>query len=897
MKNNYKALLSILFVGLSATSFAQTQLAIWDFATVANAATNAINATTDAVPGTPSLKQFYQTIDNNGKGGTTYTDANSVAHTAGSAIAWDDIKGSGIDAELQITLSTTGWENIFFRFNYKSESAETFDLRYSLDNGASWTLILDDAAITGDNAYHAKVNNLSAFSNIEDQPTVMFKISELDNTGNDQFVFDNIEFYGSQIALVPGVPSIQAHSSTTRFLNNNTHSGSASGVMSDPTDPCRTKGLNFLLRDSNTPLNTLVVTASSSNTTVVPNANLALTTINDSIRNLEITPAVAGYSDITISVSDGSNSDSYVLNYAASAPTYDIPNTVFHTGISDGSTSIDAGNNYIIAADDETNALLLYHKDSSGHILNQFNVGAAMGLQEEGDFEASCRKGNRAYWMGSLGNSVNGNIKPSRHRFFATDVSASGSSVAVNYVGNYDIRNAIISWGDSHGYNFMASGADGMIPKQIGGLNVEGMCLAPATSTLYIAFRAPLVPVSNRTKALICPVTNFETWFNNGSPSGSPTFGTPIELNLGGRGIRSIEQNANGQFLIVAGSYDSNHNAALYEWDGNPASAPVLLTADLTDLNPEGIVSFPSPFYNGSTVELMSDDGTDTLYNDNIENKLLNDANKKKFRTIKIATTGGTLAPCVGPNLTGVTASQTAICAGGSTTLTITGTLNSATAWQVYTGSCGSVSAGSTATGTMSVSPTATTTYYIRGEGGCTMPGACNTITIQVNPLPVVNTNLSAIDSQCVNTSAIALSGGSPAGGTYSGAGVSGGNFSPAAAGTGVHQITYTYTDANSCVNSAAASMTVLACVGIADQKAGSATFLYPNPTTGNFTIVHPVNGKTKLSIYNTLGQLVKSQELTASGQSINTSTFPAGVYYIQLDNGISVWTNRLIKE
>lgn len=72
---------------------------------------------------------------------------------------------------------------------------------------------------------------------------------------------------------------------------------------------------------------------------------------------------------------------------------------------------------------------------------------------------------------------------------------------------------------------------------------------------------------------------------------------------------------------------------------------------------------------------------------------------------------------------------------------------------------------------------------------------------ILVNPLPVVT--LDPLPGVCVNAAAFTLTGGLPAGGTYSGTGVSGGDtFSPSDAGAGIHSITYTYTDVNSCTNS-----------------------------------------------------------------------------------------------
>jgi uncharacterized protein (TIGR02145 family) len=57
------------------------------------------------------------------------------------------------------------------------------------------------------------------------------------------------------------------------------------------------------------------------------------------------------------------------------------------------------------------------------------------------------------------------------------------------------------------------------------------------------------------------------------------------------------------------------------------------------------------------------------------------------------------------------------------------------------------------------------------------------------------------------------LKGGIPLGGMYSGAGVAGGNFHPAIAGVGTHQITYTYTNAALC--SASAFVTIVTVVTV----------------------------------------------------------------------------------
>ncbi len=99
-----------------------------------------------------------------------------------------------------------------------------------------------------------------------------------------------------------------------------------------------------------------------------------------------------------------------------------------------------------------------------------------------------------------------------------------------------------------------------------------------------------------------------------------------------------------------------------------------------------------------------------------------------------------------------------------------------------------------------------TITYTYTDGNTCTNTG---TFTVTVNALPTVtcpaNTTVSTSDP------IFALTGGAPTGGTYSGPGVSGGMFTPATAGVGVHTLTYTYIDANTCTNSCTFTITVTA--------------------------------------------------------------------------------------
>ncbi|WP_294678828.1 choice-of-anchor J domain-containing protein [uncultured Fluviicola sp.] len=98
-------------------------------------------------------------------------------------------------------------------------------------------------------------------------------------------------------------------------------------------------------------------------------------------------------------------------------------------------------------------------------------------------------------------------------------------------------------------------------------------------------------------------------------------------------------------------------------------------------------------------------------------------------------------------------------------------------------------------------SGTQTITYTYTDANSCTNTDAQ---LITVNTAPTVSQG--AISAVCSNSGMLALTGGSPAGGSYSGTGVSGSDFDPA---SGTQTITYTFTDANGCMNDASTTITV----------------------------------------------------------------------------------------
>ncbi len=94
----------------------------------------------------------------------------------------------------------------------------------------------------------------------------------------------------------------------------------------------------------------------------------------------------------------------------------------------------------------------------------------------------------------------------------------------------------------------------------------------------------------------------------------------------------------------------------------------------------------------------------------------------------------------------------------------------------------------------------------LHAQGGC---DSIVTLVLTNNPLPTVSLSGNP-DTVCITASPLTLSGGSPAGGVFSGTGVAGGSFTPSS--TGTTTITYTYTDNNTCTNTATESIVVDSC-------------------------------------------------------------------------------------
>lgn len=311
------------------------------------------------------------------------------------------------------------------------------------------------------------------------------------------------------------------------------------------------------------------------------------------------------------------------------AVTYHKPSASTAQGASDASTAIALDDQYMIVGDDEGGVLRVYHR-AGGEAVREWSFQEALGSTKELDLEASALLGNRLYVIGSHSNSKDGGEADNREYLFSVDLSGTGENTQFDFQGSYaGLEQALVEWdeGNGHGkgaghFGFKAASASGRSPEQTSGFSIEGLSFSPDNSTLWLAFRAPQTDTTTRDKALIIQVENIEALLaGNGA---TPSFGEPIELNLGGRGIRSIDKAADGSgYLIIAGPAGSAssavaHDFRLFTWSGEASDKPVERDNDLDGLLVETGGSFETivaveSVLPGGTIQLLQDNG-DTVW-------------------------------------------------------------------------------------------------------------------------------------------------------------------------------------------------------------------------------------------------------------------------------------------
>ncbi|MFK3973708.1 DUF3616 domain-containing protein [Pseudomonas sp. NPDC087358] len=297
-------------------------------------------------------------------------------------------------------------------------------------------------------------------------------------------------------------------------------------------------------------------------------------------------------------------------------------------GSSDASAAVALDNKYMIVGDDEASILRVYDR-AGGDAVLEWDYSDVIGSTGEVDLEAMTLVGDTLYLTGSHSNTKKGVDADSREIVFSVKVSGTGAHTTFALQGKFTgFEAALVAWdesgasGKAAGYfGFAASSGPGIAPENTNGFSIEGMTTSVDNSQLWLGFRAPQTDTTTRDKALIVPVENYQQLLHGVA---DPVFGAAIELNLGGRGIRSIDKASDGSgYLIIAGpsgvaTAQVSNDFRLYTWDGKSDSQPVELDNNLDALlqvtggSFESIVS-PASIKPGTQIQLLQDNG-DTVW-------------------------------------------------------------------------------------------------------------------------------------------------------------------------------------------------------------------------------------------------------------------------------------------
>jgi hypothetical protein len=321
---------------------------------------------------------------------------------------------------------------------------------------------------------------------------------------------------------------------------------------------------------------------------------------------------------------------SALLISAAAAPANAAPRVkpigtvVTYSGICEPSAAVSASptdfNSPIVVASDEDNILRIYGTNAGGEPTRTVDLNSFLNLDpddedEKADLEAATRLNGRIFWLASHSRSGGkGKLRPSRHQFFTTEVSADASEVTVRSVemAQGGILKALARITEPDLRKSIQIDRDEVenLRPELEGLNIEGMAAGSDGASVLIGLRNPLsVDGSAIVLSLRNPVEVVQS-------NEDPDFDTPTFLNLGRRGIRSLEYSpADNAYYLAAGPVGdapgNQRGFGLYRWSGKKGDTPTPVDgfgdaiAEIRDFHPEAMIIAPD----GKRIRLLSDDG------------------------------------------------------------------------------------------------------------------------------------------------------------------------------------------------------------------------------------------------------------------------------------------------
>jgi hypothetical protein len=398
------------------------------------------------------------------------------------------------------------------------------------------------------------------------------------------------------------------------------------------------------------------------------------------------------------------------------------------------------------------------------------------------------------------------------------------------------------------------------------GSNISGATASSYTATIAGSYTVVVTNISN------CSATSTSTTVTL-NPSTTPTF-TQVTPICSGEIVNALPTTSNNS---IAGSWTpSLNNTVTTTYTFTPTSTTAPSCASSTTMtitvNPLNTPSFTqlAAICSGGSFTLPSSS------NENISGTWSPAINNAASTTYTFTPNSGqcantqSMTVIVDPLTTPTFSQVVAICSGGTISLPSVSNENISGTWSP------------------AINNTVNTTYtFTPNSGQC---GNTQTMTVAVNPLPTVT--LATFNSVCDTAGLVNLTGGSPAGGTYSGTSVSNNAFNTTI-GIGSYPISYSYTNSNGCSSNATQNLLVIACTGsdVIELK-DNEIVLYPNPTLDAFTVEtsEDLTGKSFI-IHDVSGRVLSSGKLVGNKSMIQISLLSSGTYYLNFPE-----TNQTLK-
>lgn len=368
-------------------------------------------------------------------------------------------------------------------------------------------------------------------------------------------------------------------------------------------------------------------------------------------------------------------------------------------------------------------------------------------------------------------------------------------------------------------------------------------------------------------------------------PSGATTFcdGDSVVLTSSYTGGNAWTTGESTDAITV----NSTQTISVTYTDINGCSAtsnPISIVMNANPTAPTVTPSGATTFCDGGSVTLSSSQGTGNVWSttETTQNIVVSTSGTYSVtytNTNGCSATSATVDVVVNTNPTAPTitpSGATTFCDGGSVTLS---------------SSQGTGNVWSTTETTQDIVVNASGSFTVTYTDGNGCSATSTTTDVIVNALPTVT--LDPLSDVCDYTTPFSISGGTPSGGTYSGAGISGGQFDPSAAGLGTHTITYEYTDGNGCSNTAQQDILVDACISV-QELTHDGLSIFPNPTEGMIYV--EMSGEFTYEIVDARGRKIVDGQATDKA-NISMSHVEAGVYFVNVSNEGKTIATRIVKQ